>query len=169
MMCALRPNEIYALRRDDVGGCFLRIDESLDRRRNAKDPKTESSKGNVFMPPRLERELSDWLQAHPGKPSDLIFPNRDGKPRNRHNELNRMLKPAAKRAGLGNVTFQILRRTFSTQAQKRAGLKDIQAQMRHASPNTTAAIYMQSIPAQQRQALIAFEELVFDEPRGSIQ
>ena len=126
LMCALRPNEIYALRRDDVGNGFIRIDESLDRKRNVKEPKTESSKANVFMPPKLELELSDWLRAHPRKAGELIFLNRDGKSRNRHNELNRMLKPAAKRAGLGNVTFQILRRTFSTQAQKRVGLKDIQ-------------------------------------------
>ena len=101
LMCALRPNEIYALRRDDVGDGFIRIDESLDRKRNVKDPKTESSKANVFMPPKLERELSDWLRTHPGKAGDLIFPNRDGKPRNRHNELNRMLKPARSARGLG--------------------------------------------------------------------
>jgi hypothetical protein len=88
LMCALRPNEIYALPRDDVGDGMLRIDESLDRKRTAKDPKTESSKANVFMPPRLERELSDWLKAHPSKPDDLIFRNRDGHPKNRQNELN---------------------------------------------------------------------------------
>jgi integrase len=80
-----------------------------------------------------------------------------------------MLKPAAERAGLGNVTFQMLRRTFSTLAQKTAGVKDIQAQMRHARPDTTAAIYMQPIPAQQAQAVHAFEELIFGERRGAIQ
>ena len=121
VMCALRPNEIFALRRDDLGEGFIRIDESLDRKRNSKDPKTESSKANVFVAPKLERELGDWLQWHPGKPGDLIFQNRDGRPRNRQNELNRMLKPVAKRAGLGKVTFQMLRRTFSTLAQRQPG------------------------------------------------
>ncbi|MGA8872082.1 MAG: site-specific integrase [Candidatus Acidiferrales bacterium] len=145
------------------------MDESLDRKRNSKDPKTESSKANVFVAPKLERELQDWLQWHPGQPGELIFQNRDGRPRNRQNELNRMLKPSAKRAGLGKVTFQMLRRTSSTLAQKTAGLKDIQAQIRHARPDTTAAVYMQTIPAQQTQAIGAFEDLIFGETGGAVQ
>ncbi|HXI43673.1 MAG TPA: tyrosine-type recombinase/integrase [Bryobacteraceae bacterium] len=169
LVCALRPNEIFALRRNDVGDGWIVIDESLDRRRSPKDPKTHSSKARVSVPPLLRRELDAWLSAHTGAPDDLLFPNRDGRPKNRQNELNRMLKPAAKRAGLGRVTFQMLRRTFSTLVQVTAGLKDIQAQMRHARPDTTAAIYMQAIPAQQERAIRVFEEMIFGSIEGALQ
>ncbi|MGD1097337.1 MAG: tyrosine-type recombinase/integrase [Bryobacteraceae bacterium] len=94
----------------------------------------------------------------------MLFPNRDGRPKNRQNELNRMLKPAAARAGLGNVTFQMLRRTYSTLSQTTSGLKDIQAQMRHARPDTTAGIYMQTIPAQQADSVRLLEEMMFGKP-----
>jgi integrase len=172
LVCAPRPNETFALRRNDVGAGWLRIDESLDRRRRPKDPKTASSKANVSVPPLLQRELGDWMHAHPGEPEDLLFPNRDGRPKNRQNELNRMLKPAAARAGLGNVTFQMLRRTYSTLGQTTSGLKDIQGQMRHARPDTTAGIYMQTIPAQQADSVRLLEEMIFEKPQeaaGPIQ
>jgi hypothetical protein len=42
----------------------------------------------------LQKELKDWMRGHPGEPEDLLFPNRNGRPKNRQNELNRMLKPA---------------------------------------------------------------------------
>jgi len=54
----------------------------------------------------------------------------------------------------------MLRRTFSTQAQKIGGLKDIQAQMRHARPDTTASIYMQTLPTHQAQMISDFEDMI---------
>jgi integrase len=68
LVCAPRPNETFALRRNDVGAGWLRIDESLDRRRRPKDPKTASSKARVSVPPLLQRELADWMHAHHGEP-----------------------------------------------------------------------------------------------------
>jgi integrase len=159
--CAMRPSEIFALKRNDVGDGFIRVDESLDQKGNAKEPKTESSKAKVSIGPRLKRELADWVETHPGNPDDLIFANRDGGPRNAKNELNRMLKPAAKRAGLGKVTFQMLRRTFATLA--RGTLKDIQTQMRHSKPDTTAAVYMQPIGADVQRMVNTFEQSIFGE------
>jgi integrase len=97
LVCALRPSEIFALKRNDVADGWIRVDEALDRQRHLKDPKTDSSKAKVSVPPLLLRELNDWLHIRPGDSDDLLFPNRDGRPRNRQNELNRMLKPAAKR------------------------------------------------------------------------
>ena len=132
----------------------------MDRQRRSQAPKTSSSNASVALPPQLQRELNDWLHSNPGAPDDLLFPNRDGRPKNRQNELDRVLKPAAKRAGLGKVTFQMLRRTFSTQAQKIGGLKDIQAQMRHARPDTTASIYMQTLPTHQAQMISDFEDMI---------
>jgi integrase len=44
------------------------------------------------------------------------------------------------------LNFQILRRTMATQAQKMGSVKDIQAHLRHARPDTTANEYMQALP-----------------------
>jgi integrase len=164
LVCALRPSEIFALKRNDVDlvDGSVRVDESLDRKRNLKAPKTESSKATIPVAPKLKEELAKWMKAHPGNLDDLLFPNRDGRPKNRQNELNRMLKPAALRAGLGNkVTFQMLRRTFATHAQGKGNLKDVQAQMRHSKPDVTAGVYMQAIPEQQRQTVQAVEDTLF--------
>jgi integrase len=169
LVCAPRPNETFALRRNDVLPGVLRIDEALDRQRRPKDPKTHASKASVSIPPLLQEELDDWMRLHPGAPDDLLFPNRDGRPKNRQNELNRMLKPAAMRAGLGNVTFQMLRRTYSTLGQLTGSVKDIQAQMRHARPDTTVSIYMQTIPAQQAESVRLLEQLMFGRIEGPVQ
>jgi len=42
--------------------------------------------------------------------------------------------------------FQILRRTMATQAQRMGSVKDIQAHLRHARPDTTAYEYMRELP-----------------------
>ena len=49
------------------------------------------------------------------------------------------------------LNFQILRRTMATQAQNMGSVKDIQAHLRHARPDTTANEYMQALPASVQQ------------------
>jgi integrase len=74
-----------------------------------------------------------------------------------HNWLNRTLKPVSKRLGI-RANHQILRRTFATLAYNSGGdIKDIQAQMRHASVNATATVYTKPIPQNVRNTV---------EPRG---
>jgi integrase len=48
--------------------------------------------------------------------------------------------------GIEKLNFQILRRTMATQAQRMGSVKDIQAHLRHARPDTTAYEYMQELP-----------------------
>ena len=62
-----------------------------------------------------------------------------------------MLKPLAERLGIEKLNFQILRRTMATQAQNMGSVKDIQAHLRHARPDTTANEYMQALPASVQQ------------------
>jgi hypothetical protein len=52
--------------------------------------------------------------------------------------------------------------TYSTLGQTTSGLKDIQGQMRHARPDTTAGIYMQTIPAPQADSVRLLEEKIFE-------
>jgi integrase len=58
----------------------------------------------------------------------------------------RVLKPLAEDLGIPKLNFQGMRRTMATQAQKMGSVKDIQAQLRHSRPATTANEYMQELP-----------------------
>jgi integrase len=77
-----------------------------------------------------------------------------------HNWLNRTLRPVSNGLGI-RVNHLILRRTFATLAYNSGGdLKDIQAQMRHASVNTTANIYTKPIPQSVRNAVEALDRRI---------
>src|SRR5713226_2810928 len=63
----------------------------------------------------------------------------------------RVLKPAAEAVGLGDITHQMLRRSFSTMAlDSGASPKDVQGQMRHTDARMSL-YYGKVIPASVRQ------------------
>jgi integrase len=47
---------------------------------------------------------------------------------------------------LPKLTFQVIRRTIATLAQKKGTVKDIQGVLRHSRIATTTDVYMQEIP-----------------------
>ena len=47
---------------------------------------------------------------------------------------------------LPKLTFQVIRRTIATLAQKKGTPKDIQGVLRHSRLSTTTDVYMQEIP-----------------------
>jgi len=48
---------------------------------------------------------------------------------------------------LPKLTFQVIRRSIATLAQKKGGVKDVQGMLRHSRTATTTDVYMQEIPA----------------------
>jgi integrase len=71
--------------------------------------------------------------------------------------LRYVLKPLARKAGIADVSLQVLRRTCATHFGAKANPKDTQAQLRHADPYTTLKYYQQSIPESVKAAAVAFE------------
>jgi len=69
-------------------------------------------------------------------------PPRDRHPLNR----NRVLHGLAQELELPKLTFQVIRRTIATLAQKKGTVKDIQGVLRHSRTATTTDVYMQEIP-----------------------
>jgi hypothetical protein len=67
------------------------------------------------------------------------------------NYRNRVLNPLAEKLGIPKLSFQILRRTMATRAQKMGSVKDIQAHLRHAKADTTANEHMQELPESVKQ------------------
>lgn len=97
-------------------------------------------------------ELRAWkVECGDVSPDDFIFPNADGGFLLVTNYRNRVLKSLAERLGIEKLNFQILRRTMATQAQNMGSVKDIQAHLRHARPDTTANEYMQALPESVQQ------------------
>jgi integrase len=179
----LRSEELFALRRNDVVGEMLRIDEAIVEGASAA-VKTEASEAMVYVPPDLRMELHTWLDDLSADPMAWLFPSPKGRPWGAQNYLNRILKPAAIRAGIGifkrrnrsgeevestDVNFQVLRRTCATLfGAKAKDPRDTQTQLRHADPSVTLRHYQKSIPASVRAAAVALESELLGQTTESI-
>jgi integrase len=166
----LRSEELFALRQKDIQGSGLVIDEAIVDG-EAKDTKTVASAAMMYLTPDLEVEVRHYLHTLPPDPDGWLFPStRKGVPTRPGNRLNRVLKPAAVRAGLAvrdlskgkrtsAANFQGLRRTSSTLFRARAkDPKSTQAHMRHTDPYITLKHYQQEIPAEVKAAALALRE-----------
>ena len=126
------------------------------------DTKTEAS----FRPLPLDTGLADALLAlhstsfYTGV-TDWIFANDHGRPRWQESILQRQLKPAAIRAGIGKIGWHTFRHTYSTMLRS-AGtdLKVQQELLRHANIQTTMNIYTQAVSDQKRAANSKVVEMV---------
>jgi integrase len=179
----LRSEELFALRRDDVIGEALRIDEAIVEGASAT-VKTEASEAAVYIPPDLRMELRRWLEGLSSDPRAWLLPSPKGHPWGAQNYLNRVLKPAAIRARVGlfkrktrtgdevestDVNFQVLRRTCATLfGAKAKDPRDTQAQLRHADPSVTLRHYQKSIPESVRTAAVALESELMNQDTESI-
>jgi integrase len=173
----LRSEELFALRRKDVLANGLLIDEAVVDG-ETKETKTLASQAVMYLTPNLEMELQLYLGTIPADPESWLFPSsRKGVPMRPGNFLNRVLKPAAVRAGLGvrtttkgkatsTVNFQSLRRTSSTLFGARAkDPKSTQAHMRHTDPYVTLKHYQQGVPAEVKAAALALERDLLEQVR----
>jgi integrase len=165
-LCGLRAQELLVLRVDDLEAGTLRIDEALKETEKGMarigETKSASSNAYVALSPELEKQLQIWLQvrnvADPyhgtakSLPNDLLFPNEAGTPYRIGNYLKRILKPIAAKAGIPDLTYQALRRTFATHFQRYGSPKDAQAQLRHSKLEMTGW-YMKQIPESVRAAV----------------
>ena len=145
---ALRPSELLALRwRSFDDQNTLSITETVFRRQVRPFGKTPGSLSKVHLPDGMASELRRWkLECNDRSAEAFIFPNADGGFIATANYRFRGLKPLAEKLGIEKLNFQILRRTMATQAQRMGSVKDIQAHLRHARPDTTAYEYMQELP-----------------------
>jgi integrase len=180
----LRPGELFALRRNDSEPSGeLRIDEAVSDALRGNErivaPKTVASIARVWLPRSIRDELDFWMRnMKDQRPEAFLFPSTRGTPMSPNNFRARHLKPAAamaleamRRSGrhipegfLEGIDHRALRRTTATRMQKCGNLKDIQAHLRHASPDVTADVYMQAVPASVRAAVEALDADLMGKP-----
>jgi integrase len=149
MTNALRPSELFALR----WKCFnqaestMSVSETAYRGKMRPWGKTRKSLGVVHIPKKLTADLWRWKQQCPDpSPQAFIFPNKDGDFMDTSNYRKRVLHKLATDLGLPKLTFQVIRRTIATLAQKKGTVKDVQGVLRHSRAATTTDVYMQEIP-----------------------
>src|SRR5439155_4840800 len=93
---------------------------------------------------------------------DLVFPNKSGEPMRESKLLQRVLQPAAERAGLGRVTWHQFRHIHSSLLNDlKVPVKIAQEQLGHASISTTLNIYTHVIDASHRGAIEQLERQLF--------
>ena len=149
MTNALRPSELFALR----WKCFHYAESKMQVFETAYNGairpwgKTRKSLGRVHLPKELAEDLWLWKQECPdSSPDAFIFPDAKGGFMDTGNYRKRVLHKLARDLGLPKLTFQVIRRTIATLAQKKGTVKDVQGLLRHSRAATTTDVYMQEIP-----------------------
>ena len=156
--CAMRPGEIFGLRWSSWRKDHFQVEGTAWRGvfREGK-AKTKGSKAPVVIPDVLIPLIQMWRDQSLHADSDqLMFPSEKGTPMRPENWLRRRIKPIARTAGISvPVNFQVLRRTFATNAQGHGNPKDVQSHLRHSDIGTTLNEYTQAIPESVRKLVNA--------------
>ncbi len=165
MTNALRPSELFAFRwkRFDYEASTLTVAETVYKGNIRDWGKTKKSLTVIHIPRELADDLQAWRleceeraqeAAAKGKTrspflseEDFIFANEVGGFLDTDNYRKRVLHKLARDLNLPKLTFQVIRRTIATLAQKKGTVKDVQGVMRHSRTATTTDVYMQEIPA----------------------
>jgi integrase len=149
MTNALRPGELFALRWKSFNHaeCTMQLIETVYKGKIRPWGKTRRSLGVVHIPKELADDLLLWKQhCSDSSPETFIFPNKRGGFMDGNNYRKRVLHKLADDLALPKLTFQVIRRTIATLAQKKGTVKDVQGVMRHSRAATTTDVYMQEIP-----------------------
>lgn len=151
----LRVSEIMGLQWGDFDweNLTVMVQRSVVHAR-VGDTKTEAS----FRPLPVDTRLMAPLQELRGRafysgPVDWVFANDAGRPRWRESILQRRLKPAAVRAGVGKIGWHTFRHTYSTMLRSiGTDIKVQQELLRHSTIQSTMNVYTQAVSEQKRAA-----------------
>lgn len=163
ILTGMRRGELLGLKWGDIdwnsGLVFVR--RSLWRGQLVST-KSERAARAIVMSPKLAKTLKLHKLATLGSDLDLIFCNTDGKPLDPDSLVRNQFHPALRRAGLRKIRFHDLRHTFtSLLIYQGENIKFIQAQLGHASIQTTLDRYGHLLPEGNREAGERLDSLVF--------
>jgi integrase len=116
--------------------------------------KTEASESSLPLDP----DLAEALLQHRARVvysgvSDFVFAGATGKPPWKDSILADHLKPAATKAGIGNIGWHTFRHTYSTLLHSLGATPAVQKELlRHADIRTTLDIYTHAVSDEKREA-----------------
>ena len=155
MCLGLRVCELLALQWGDINfeNLAVRIQRSTVGG-EINPTKTEASEATLPLDPALaEILLRHKALASHVENSDYVFAGDSGKPRWAGILLTDHIKPAAVRAGVGNVGWHTFRRTYSTLLHALGTAPVVQKELlRHADIRTTLDIYTRAVSSDKRKA-----------------
>ena len=157
----LRIGELLALRWQDVDleQGVLRVTQSVYEG-HFDDPKSQRSKRSVPLGAKSIEILSARRPAGVN-PDALVFSTDAGTPFDRHNLVNRQLKPTCKRLGLSGISWHWLRHANATLLDSvGTPLGTVQALLGHSSSEMTRGVYLHSVPADAKAAVQKVEDLL---------
>ena len=163
MLTGLRIGELLALRwrNVDLASGLARVQETVYEG-HFDEPKSGHSVRLIPLGPLAVAILSERRKAGFVEPSTLVFSSRTGSTLDRRTLLSRQLKPAAKAAGLGNVTWHLLRHSNATLHDSLGTpLGTVQALLGHSSSEITRQVYLHSLPQDRRLAAEKLEAHLF--------
>jgi len=176
IMTGMRQGELLGLRWQDLDLTtgVARIHQTFYRLGGVqifKEPKTETSKRAVALPPAVVEELlklrsqqdeyrrlfgSEYAQD-----LDLVFCQPNGKPLHGNNIVRRDFRAVIERVGLPRIRFHDLRHLHASHLA-RAGVppKVAQERLGHATPTFTMRVYTHTLAGMQESAARAIEDLL---------
>jgi integrase len=166
VLTGMRQGELFGLQWEDID--FARNQVHVRRslwHGTLGTPKSRRSRRAIDMPPTLERALQ---QLSTTRRSDFVFCSERGTPLDADNFRHREFPAALRRAGLRRIRFHDLRHTYtSLLIAHGAHPKYIQAQLGHASIQTTLDRYGHLMPQLHQAEAQKLDELVFPDQQVS--
>ena len=171
VFASMRPGEALALRWKDILCDRIVVDERVyddefdDVKTDAGKREVPFDKHGVILAAVKQMWATNKMFR---KPDDLVFANKVGKPLDRHNLLNRHLKPVAEELGLPKTTDFRSFRTMHASLMRRFGarLEVARDNMGHAgsSGSITLDVYSKTWWSERVDAVSRVVEAVFAEP-----
>lgn len=125
-------------------------------------PKTRTSERAIPMCHTLAEALTSHRSRSRPNPMGLVFANSEGKPYEPSSIVGRTLRPTMRALGLPEAGWRAFRRSVATAfSELREPVRTAQQVLGHSSPQTTLAIYTQTVEESQREAMGRLEELLF--------
>jgi integrase len=161
VLTGMRIGELLALRwRDvDLKQNVIRVTQTVYEG-HFDEPKSQRSRRSIPLGEKCIEILSARKCAVVN-PEGLVFSTSTGTPFDRHNLLNRQLKPTCKKLGFVGVNWHWLRHANATLLDAvGTPLGTVQSLLGHSSSEITREIYLHSIPSDARAAVQKVEDFL---------
>jgi integrase len=152
----LRVSEALAFRWADINAAesTITVQRVYTHNRLKEFPKSDAGRRVLPLHPEVLRRLREWKKS--SKPEDedeYIFPGAKGTPRSDSTMLQDYIKPAAKKLGIQNIRYHVLRHSHKTWlADSGVPLTQQKDLLGHANISTTANVYGKTLTAEMRDA-----------------
>ena len=158
----MRRGEVLGLTWDciDFDKSIIKVRKSLYKG-TLSTPKTDCSIRDIQVPSKLIQVLKQYKKFAVKNELNLVFTQKNGKPIDADNLMNRRYRKILKLAGVKQIRFHDLRHTYaSLLISKDLNFKYIQKQMGHSSFEVTMNTYAHLMPEVYEKSKLILNELL---------